>query len=40
MLIVFVVLGVICAVLMWGAERVDRPKRRAEREARMIQPAE
>lgn len=40
MLIVFGVLGVICAVLMWASERVDRPRRRAEREARMIQPAE
>lgn len=40
MLVVFGVLAVICALLMWGAERVDAPKRRAIREARMIQPAE
>jgi len=42
MIIVFGVLSVMCAVLMWGAERRDRPRRRAERAARMIQiqPAE
>jgi len=40
MLIVFGVLGAMCAVMMWATERVDRPRRRAEREARMIQPAE
>lgn len=40
MLVIFGVLAVICALLMWGAERVDAPRRRAERRARMIQPAE
>lgn len=40
MLVIFGVLAVICALLMWAAERVDAPRRRAERQARMIQPAE
>lgn len=42
MIVVFGVLAVMCAVMMWGAEKRDRPRRRAERQARMIQiqPAE
>jgi len=40
MLIVFGVLGAMCAVLIWATERRDRPRRRAERAARTIQPAE
>ena len=42
MIIVFGVLAAMCAVMMWATERRDRPRRRAEREARMIQiqPAE
>ncbi len=40
MIVVFGVMAVMCAVLMWAAEKRDRPRRRAEREARMIQPAE
>jgi hypothetical protein len=40
MLVVLGISSVICALLMWGAERVDAPRRRAERQARMIQPAE
>lgn len=42
MFVVFGVIAAICALMVWGAERRDRPRRRAEREARMIQiqPAE
>ncbi len=40
MLVVLGVLAVVCALLMWGAERIDAPRRRAERQARIIQPAE
>ncbi|MCW3848339.1 hypothetical protein OF829_13925 [Sphingomonas sp. LB-2] len=40
MIIVFGVLAVMCGLLIWAAEHRDRPRRRAERQARMIQPAE
>lgn len=42
MIVVFGVLAAMCAVLMWAAEKRDRPRRRAERQARLnqIQPAE
>jgi len=40
MLVLFGILAVITALLMWGTERIDRPRRRAERLARMVQPAE
>jgi hypothetical protein len=33
-------MAAITAVLMWASERVDRPRRRAERLNRMVQPAE
>jgi len=40
MLIVIAVLAVPTAIACWLAERVDRPIRRALREAEMVQPAE
>jgi len=40
MLVLFGILALITAVTMWGTERIDRPRRRAERLNRMIQPAE
>ena len=42
MIVVFGVLAVMCALLMWAAEHRDRPRRRAMREGRVIdiQPAE
>jgi hypothetical protein len=41
MIVFFVILAVITAIAVWLSERVDRPRRRAARDAaRELQPAE
>ena len=40
MLVLFGIMALITCVVMWATERVDRPRRRAARLNRMIQPAE
>jgi hypothetical protein len=40
MIIILAVLAVMCGGLIWLAESRDRPRRRAERLANMVQPAE